>query len=58
MALTNPKQSINDFASIIKHLYDNRDEIKEMSDNCITRANELSWDNKVKQMVEIYKQLV
>jgi len=58
VALTNPKQSINDFASIIKHLYDNRDEIKEMSDNCITRANELSWDNKARKMVDIYKQLV
>lgn len=56
--LTNPKQSINDFALIIKHLYDNRNEIKTMSDNCLMKAHELSWDNKAKQMFEIYKQLV
>ncbi|XWV21531.1 MAG: glycosyltransferase [Prevotella sp.] len=56
--LTNPIQSIDDFSSIIKHLYDNRDEIKTMSDNCIMTANELSWENKAKQMFEIYKQLV
>lgn len=52
--LTNPIQSIDDFASIIKHLYDNRDEIKEMSDNCIKRANELSWENKAKQVFDMY----
>lgn len=57
-SLTNPKQSIDDFASIIKHLYDNRNEIKTMSDNCLMKANELSWENKAKQMFEIYKQLV
>lgn len=56
--LTNPQQSIKDFASIINHLYNNRDKIKTMSDNCIMKANELSWENKAKQMIEIYKQLV
>lgn len=56
--LSNPEKSANDFAKVINHLYNHRDEIKTMSDNCIVRAKELSWDNKAKQMVEIYKGII
>lgn len=56
--LTNPKQSIYDFADAILELYDNREKLTEMSDNCTQRAHELSWDNKAKKMIELYKEVL
>ena len=54
--LTSPEQSVKDFAEKIEYLYSHRDVLETMSRNCHKRALELSWDNKVKQMVELYKQ--
>lgn len=56
--LTNPKQSIKDFAKAINFLNENREELKRMSENCMMRKEELSWDNKIKQMVELYEKVV
>ncbi|MGY3213783.1 glycosyltransferase [Mucilaginibacter sp. HD30] len=55
--LSNPKQSQKDFAEILKFLINNRNAIIEKSNNCIERKKELSWDNKAKQMVEIYEDI-
>ena len=52
--LTNPKQSINEFASQIKDLYNNREILDEMSQYEIAYRKTLSWEHKAKQMVEIY----
>ena len=55
--LTTPEQSIRDFAEKIIYLYHHRDLLTIMSENCKQRAEELSWDNKAKQMVELYRRV-
>lgn len=56
--LTNPVQSIKDFAEKIEYLYSHRDVLKTLSDNCIERQKELSWDSKAKKMVGLYEQVL
>lgn len=56
--LTNPEQSIKDFAEKIEYLYNNRNILKQMSDNCLKRQKELSWENKAKKMVELYQKTI
>jgi len=55
--LTTPSQSVLDFAEQIRFFDDNREELKKRSEACVTRAEELSWDNKAKKMLEIYASL-
>ncbi|GHT54713.1 hypothetical protein AGMMS49982_19850 [Bacteroidia bacterium] len=54
--LSNPQQSAREFAEKIAYLYNHRDLLQAMSHNCIERQQELSWDNKAKQMAELYEQ--
>jgi len=56
--LTSPQQSVSDFAGVISELIDNRTLLQSLSNNCAARAQELSWDNKIKQMVELYHQVI
>ncbi len=56
--LTNPEQSINDFANAITLLYNDREKLAKLSANCHKRAVELSWENKASQMLELYKKAV
>lgn len=56
--LTNPRQSADDFAEKINYLYNNREFLQKLSDGCKQRQKELSWDNKAKQMVEFYKNII
>lgn len=55
--LTNPRQSAYDFAEKINYLYNNREYLQKLSDGCKQRQKELSWDNKAKQMVELYNKV-
>lgn len=52
--LSSPQNSIVQFAETINHLEANRELLKELSQNCKTRQEELSWDNKALKMVELY----
>lgn len=52
--LSTPQQSINELASILNDLESNRNKLQSMADNCKARQQELSWENKAKQMVELY----
>ena len=52
--LSTPKQSIKEFASILNTLENDRKKLKEFSLNCPKRQKELSWDNKAKQMINLY----
>lgn len=54
--LSNPNISINEFAQLLNKLDNNRNLLKEMSENCKARQQELSWDSKALQMVELYKE--
>lgn len=56
--LSNPKQSINDFAKVLNELENDRNLLKEMAKNCKERQLELSWDRKAQQMIELYKQAI
>lgn len=54
--LSNPQQSVHDFAEKINYLYQNKEVLQKLANNCKQRQEELSWDNKAKQMVALYKQ--
>lgn len=58
IALTTPKQSINEFAKELNKLEGNRDLLIEMAKNCKKRQQELSWDKKAQQMVILYKKIL
>lgn len=55
--LSNPQQSASNFAEKIDFLYHHRDVLQLYSNNCRQRQEELSWDNKAKQMVELYNKI-
>jgi len=56
--LSNPKQSVKDFAKKIEYLYNHRDYLQTLSDGCRERQQELSWDNKALQMVSLYDNIM
>lgn len=53
--VTNTNQSIRDFTDTIINLYNHRDLLTKLKSNCLERQKQLSWDNKARQMVEIYE---
>lgn len=55
ITLSTPAQSVKDFAKVLNGLETNRGLLKQLSLNCRKRQEELSWDNKAKQMLELYK---
>ena len=55
--LTNPKQSECDIAETINYLNNNRNRLKEMSENCMERRKALSWNNKAVKYVDLLKGL-
>lgn len=55
--LTRPMQSVKDYASQIEYLYNNRDVLEQLSANCAQRQQELSWERKTEQMMEIYRKV-
>lgn len=50
----NPKESVKRFSEIIIDLYNNREKLADMSQNCKKRAEELSWENKAKELLRLY----
>lgn len=56
--LTNPNQSIKEFAEKIKYLNKNRVLLQQMSENCAKRIQELSWEHKAQQMTDLYEKVV
>lgn len=56
--LSNPRQSIEDFANAISLLEKDRTLQKQMSENCKQRQEELSWNNKTLQMVKLYNKIL
>lgn len=56
--LSNIEKSINDFAFTINELEKNRSSLVDMSNKCIKRRKELSWDKKALTMVELYKKAI
>lgn len=56
--LNTPKQSVHDFVEKISYLYQNKEVLQELASNCKQRQEELSWENKAKQMVALYNQIL
>lgn len=56
--LSTPEQSAIDFSEKIEELYLNRQLLIDKSINTLTRTEELSWNAKIKKMIDIYKSLV
>lgn len=52
--LSNPETSIKEFSKILNELENNRDILHGMAQNCKTRQEELSWDRKIHDMIELY----
>lgn len=50
-----PTDSIRTFAAAIEYLYSHPDVLRDLKINCVSRANELAWDIKAAQMIDIYK---
>mgnify|MGYP002769848096 FL=1 len=57
VALSNPAQSATDFAKLLNDLEHDRKLLKQLSENCKQRQNELSWEEKAKTMVEWYEKV-
>lgn len=57
ISLTNSTQSVKDFAEKIEYLYNHRDHLQVLSDGCKERQEELSWDNKARKMIKLYKNI-
>lgn len=55
--LSTPSQSVDDFADQLGFFYTHPSELIMCSENCTKRAYELSWENKGKQIFEIYNSL-
>lgn len=56
--LSNPEQSVQDFACAIRKLYNDRELLSTLSDNCKERVKEFEWDYKAQMMVDIYKSII
>lgn len=56
--LSNPEQSVQDFANAIRKLYVDRQLLSQLSENCKERVKEFEWDYKARKMVDIYNTIV
>lgn len=54
----NPKQAIRDFTKAINYLNKNRDVLTNMSQNCIEKQQSLTWDKKIKRIIELYESVL
>lgn len=56
--LSNPNQSVNDFANALRTLYNDRELLAEKSQNCRERMKLFEWNYKAKTMVDIYNNIL
>ena len=56
--LSFPCQSVSDFAKLLNELEDNRSLLKQLSENCKERQQELSWEEKAKTIMEWYEKIL
>ena len=58
LALVNPKYSIKMFSKSIIKLYNDRVLLSNISSGAIRRAEKLSWEEKAKQLVDLYQKVL
>ena len=56
--ITNPEQSVKDFAKVIRNLYHHRELLPQMSDNCTAKQKMHSWNHNAVFVVEQYERLL
>jgi glycosyltransferase involved in cell wall biosynthesis len=56
--LTNPRQSEIEFAERLNYFFEHRDNLVVMSQNCVHRQHELSWDVKAENMLAYYERII
>lgn len=56
--VTNPRQSAIDFANAVRKLVMYPEKLYSLKCNCYQRQLELSWDQKVKVMLEVYENAI
>ena len=56
--LSNAQQSPSDFAKAISSLIANRKQLTQMRKACAKRQKELSWENKISNVIKIYKKVI
>lgn len=54
---SNPTHSAKQFAEALDVLSNDRLRLAKLKDNCVKRSQELSWEKKTEQMIEIYKEI-
>jgi glycosyltransferase involved in cell wall biosynthesis len=55
--LTNHQEGVEGFAEKLDYINAHREELPLLSANCTKKQNELSWENKVKNLLKIYESI-
>ncbi|WP_405410893.1 glycosyltransferase family 4 protein [Maribacter sp. Asnod1-A12] len=56
--LSTPNESVSQFAEQLHNLYNNREELQTLANNCALRQKELSWDQKAVIMMGLYQNII
>lgn len=56
--LTNPRESIGNFAERLNMFYSDRPLLEKLSLNCEALQGELSWDKKAKEVINLYQKVL
>lgn len=56
--LTTPHNAVKEFSQEISNLYHNKKILNLLSENCIKKQQELSWENKTQIIIKYYTQIL
>lgn len=56
--LENPTKSVSNFTNVLSDLYDNKQSLYDMIQNFDDVANELTYENKIERIVDLYNQII
>ena len=56
--MINMRKSVDGFADAIKKLAQDPAEVRRLSAGALKRAEELSWDNKVRHIADVYDRVM
>ncbi|MFI3262669.1 MAG: glycosyltransferase [Rikenellaceae bacterium] len=56
--LTTKQNAIVEFANIIEYMYNNPNVLEQMSANCYSVQQTLTWESKVKKILELYNKAI
>lgn len=58
ISCSTPRQAISDFSEVIRNLYQNKEILPSMSNNCSGIQQELNWHMKIEKMISIYRNFI